>query len=347
MKIFNYEISKKEILHWFWKLFLVIFGTFVLAIGSGLFLVPFQIVSGGLTGIGILLSSFIPVDITAYILTWSLFVLGLIFLGFHFSLTTLVSTIIYPVILSILLRTSIAENFVRFVLSNYENVIWNANGYIENLIELNIDQGLVLIFGIIGGACVGIGCALTFLGGGSTGGLDILAFLINKFTGLRTSLVVFALDGSIVAIGLIVNLAQGNSFAFVSGLTGIISAFICSLVIEVLYTGKEKAYMVDIITDKTDEFLKFSIEKLDRTITIFEVVGGYSSEKKKMVRLTFNRREYILVKDAIAQIDPNAFATFSQTILVGGEGFTKLKKSDENIVKNLENFIKNKKNGRK
>ena len=113
--------------------------------------------------------------------------------------------------------------------------------------------------------------------------------------------------------------------------------------VEIVYVSKEKAYNVDIISDKYEEFIKFSIDYLDRSATVFDVVGGYSAENKKLVRITFNRREYVKVKDGIAQIDPDAFVTFTQTILVGGEGFTRLQKSNTNSINTLQKFIKNKK----
>ena len=96
------NLTKKDILHILFKLFLILLGTIILSFGSGIFLVPFSIVTGGVTGIGILFSSLLPVDITAYIVTWTLFFVGLIFLGLKFSLTTLLSTILYPIILSVI-----------------------------------------------------------------------------------------------------------------------------------------------------------------------------------------------------------------------------------------------------
>lgn len=347
MKFKDLKINKRQVLKSMWKIFLVVLGTLILAFGSGVFLVPFEIISGGITGIAILISDFIDVDITAYILTWGLFFIGLLVLGFKFSLTTLISTILYPLFLSLFLRTGFAQSIVRLLLSSQDiellDSMWN-NGAIIGIETLVISDGLLLIVGVIGGACVGLGCSLTFLGGGSTGGLDIISFILNKYTGLKTSISFFTIDATIVGVGLILDIVNQNGFKLVAGLIGIISAFICSLMIEIIYVSKEKAYNVDIISDKYDEFIKFSIEKLDRSATIFDVVGGYSEENKKMVRITFNRTEYIKVKDAIAQIDPKAFATFSQAILVGGEGFSRIQKSNTNSIKTLQKAIKNKKN---
>lgn len=338
----NVKVEKKTIWKTLYRLFLVIIGTIVLGFGSGVFLVPFEIVSGGVTGIGILLADFLPVDVTAYIFSWSLFFLGLIFLGRRFSLTTLISTIIYPVMLSILLRSGFAEYIVNLMVQSSTNITL-VDGVISDMSILTGREGLLLISGIIGGACVGIGCSLTFLGGGSTGGVDILSFLVNKFTGIKQSVLFFLTDGTIVTIGLIVHLVSQEGTKFVAGLIGIISAFICSLFVEIVYVSKEGAYMVDIVSDKYNEFVEFSSKVLDRSSTVYDVVGGYSQENKKVVRIVFNRREYIKMKDAIAKIDPDAFVTFTQTMLVGGEGFSKLRESKSNLIETMQKSVKNKK----
>ncbi len=335
------NLTKKDILHNLWKLFLVILGTLILSFGSGIFLVPFSIITGGVTGIGILFSSFLPVDITAYIVTWSLFFVGLIFLGLKFSLTTLLSTILYPLILSFILRSGFGENIIDLLISG---ATLDNNGLIILPDGKDINDGLLLICGIIGGGLSGLGCALTFVGGGSTGGVDILSFVINKFTGIKQSTLFFTIDALIISIGMIIDLIYHNSFGFLASLVGIISAAVCSFVVETIYTTRLGAYNVDIISDKYEDICEYSIKELDRTATIFNIVGGYTKENKVMIRITFNRREYSKVKDAIAHIDPNAFCTFYQTMLVGGLGFSRIAPSSENLIKTMQKAIKKKKN---
>ncbi len=340
-KLKEFKFDKHKFLKDLYRLFLVVLGTLILSFGSGVFLVPFQIVSGGITGIGILLSDFIAVDITAYIFTRGFFLLGLIFLGIRFSLTTLVSTIIYPVMLSVLLRTGFAE-YIANLLLDADGAVTLVDGVISDTSILSGQYGLLLVCGIIGGACVGLGCSLTFLGGGSTGGVDILSFIINKFTGIKTSLIFLCVDGTIILSGIIVNLVSGNGTQLGASLIGIVAAVISSLMIEIVYVSKEGAYMVDIISDKHEDFVQYSLNELDRGATIYEGVGAYSEEKKIIVRIVFNRRELIKVKDAIARIDPKAFVTFTKTMLVGGEGFSKIKDSHGNLIKTLQKSTKNK-----
>ena len=334
----NY-FQKDNLVKNLWNLFLLLAGTFVLSFGSALFLIPFGIVSGGMTGITILTAKFISPDVMSYILSWVFFVLGFIFLGVKFTISSLISTIFYPVFLSIALRSGIQEEFIPLLVGGNQTVIID-NGVIQNLNELSIDIGLLLIIGILGGALVGVGCSLTFHAGGSTGGLDILAFIVSKYTGIKESIPFFLFDGIVVFTGIVLDVVGGDHIRLISGFIGIITAFITSALVEIIYSGNTSAYMVDIISDKKDEILAFVLNELDRSATLFEVVGGYSGEKKMMIRVCFSRREYVKIKDGIAKIDPKAFCTFSQTLFVGGLGFERIKTSEAESLKLIKKINK-------
>ncbi len=332
---FKKENLKKNL----FNLFLLLAGTFILSFGSGLFLIPFGIVSGGMTGITILTSFFISPDVMSYILSWVFFIIGFIFLGVKFTISSIISTIFYPIFLSIALRSGLLELFIPILIGGDAKIIIE-NGVIQNLNSLSLDIGLLLIIGVLGGALVGIGCSLTFHAGGSTGGLDILTFIISKYTGLKESIPFFCLDGTVVLIGIIIDMVGGDHIKLISGFIGIITAFITSSLVEVIYSGNASAYMVDIISDKKDEILSFVLNELDRSATLFEVTGGYSNEKKIMIRVCFSRREYVKIKNGIAKIDPNAFCTFSQTLFIGGLGFEKINTSEAESIKLIKKINK-------
>ena len=156
------------------SLTLVLIGTFIVSAGNAFFLIPFSIISGGVSGITILTAEFIAPDIMSYILNWALFVLGLILLGFKFTISSLISTIFYPIFISIFLRTSILPEFLNVLLGEGSGFVLE-NGIITNLSQLlMVDGGFLLVIGLLGGMMVGVGCSITFHGGGSTGGIDIL-----------------------------------------------------------------------------------------------------------------------------------------------------------------------------
>ncbi|HKL72997.1 MAG TPA: YitT family protein [Candidatus Onthovivens sp.] len=341
LNILKEKLTFKHLKKYTIQLFLILLGVLFVSFGSGIFLVPFSIISGGITGLSILIEGVtsISVDILALIFTWSFFVLGVLFLGFKFSLQTLIATIFYPIFLSLILRTDMGITLVNLLMpSGFSATL--VEGIITLPADLVIDTGHLLLIGILGGAFVGIGCGITFIGGGSTGGVDVLAFILNKFLGFKTSISSFLIDGTIVLVGLIVSIANNQSSHFVAGLIGIITAFVCSLMIELIYVKNNGAIFIDIISSRKDEIIKFSTEVLDRSATIFKVEGGYSKENKHMIRIICSRNEYIKIKDGINNIDPGAFVIFGECSTVTGEGFSKSHSSKSNLFSDIKKAIK-------
>ncbi len=330
---------------------LVLLGTFVISFANAFFLMPFNIVGGGMSGIGIILAEFgwLTVDIWQYILYWGAFLLGGLLLGFKFTFNTLLSTIFYPIFLSILVRTSAGLSFVDLLCGTK-----NAAELIDGVLTVSnwtLDSGRLLVIALFGGCLVGIGSGLTFVGGGSSGGVDIIAFIINKYSNMAISACTFIIDAAIVLTGLVVDLLMPESFdqatvMFFAGLVGVVTAFGCSFGIDKVYTTSLSSYICDVISDKHEEIIDFAINDVGRTATTFKVVGGYTNKEKTMVRIIFSKREYIKVKDGIARIDPNAFATYTATHSVNGEGFSRNVSSKTNSIdeaKALISYFKNKK----
>lgn len=322
---------------------LLFLGTLIFTSGCAFFLIPFKIVSGGISGISVLTSAVISPDIMSYILSWGLFAVGLIVLGPKFTMSSFVSTLFYPIFLSIFIRTGAIDYFVNAAIGNSNAII--VDGVITNLAELNLDYGFYLIIGIIGGILVGIGCAITFWGGGSTGGLDILTFIISKYTGIKESVPFFVIDAVIIIAGMIMNFVIPSGTTLIYSFIGIITAIISSALIEVVYSGVG-AYSVDVISDKYEEIINFAINDVDRDATLFDVIGGYSKESKKMVRINFSRREYTKIKNGISQIDAKAFCTFSQVMFIGGEGFSSIEGNNPSSITLIKKYLKKKKNGK-
>ena len=170
----------------------------------------------------------------------------------------------------------------------------------------------------LGGVCVGAGCAITFLGGGSTGGVDIISFSICKiFKRLKSSVVIFIVDASIVLFGMFV---IGD---FVISLLGIFSAFIAALMVDKVFIGSSKSFIAQIISSKYDVINKEIIEKVDRGSTIIDVVGGYTGEDRKMIMVSFTMNQYAEILNVIHKNDKNAFVTIHQAHEITGEGWTR------------------------
>lgn len=308
--MFKKKYSKKEIMLMIKNILLVIIGTVILAFGTGVFLFPFNIITGGISGISIILNNLIPeftflglksYDIYVFVVTWGLFIIGLFSLGKSFALKTLISTIVYSPVFSF---------SIRLVESNVLNGFFN--------IAANYSELSVLLGAVFGGAFVGAGCAIAFLGGGSTGGTDVLAFLICKiFKKFRSSIVIFAVDVIIVIAGIFVIKDLTLS------LLGVASAFICAIVIDKLFLGESQAFIAQIVSDKYEEINKLIISKLDRTTTILEARGGYSGMKKKVVMVSFTMRQYATLINIVNIVDKTAFVSIHRAHEINGEGWTR------------------------
>lgn len=302
------KLSKYDILNYGKNIFMIMIGTAVLSFGTAIFLVPFDLVTGGVSGLGIVLEKIMPfdfsIDFYITVITWLLFALGIIFLGTNFAIKTLISTIFYPIFFTL---------FYNLV----ENKALNGLFVLQNSKYQDI---AVLLAALFGGAFVGAGCALTFKAGGSSGGVDILAFLLTKiFKKIKSSYIIFAIDAVIVILGIFI------IDDLVLSLLGISSALVCSMVIDRIFLAGDDAYLAQIITNNSDAICQGVIDELDRTSTIVDVIGAYSKKPKKMVVVSFSMREYSDLMAIINREDPSAFMTISRVHENHGEGWTSAK----------------------
>ena len=305
------KLTKKEIYSYLTKNLLVILGTVILAFGSAVFLIPFDLVMGGTSGIAIIIKSCFPqgldsatvdvyINIAVAVITWALFFIGLIFLGKDFAAKTLLSTIVYPLVFPLL--SMLVEPDVL-------------GGYFY--LQGNAHQELVLVFaGVMGGILLGAGCAIAFLGGGTTGGTDIIAFLICKFfPKLKISQVTFFVDFTIIALGIF---AVGD---LIISSIGVLSAYVSSLVIDKIFLGGKTAYVAHIVTTTPAQISEDVIKILDRTTTIMDCKGAYSGEHKNVVMVSFTMREYREILSIVSKYDKKAFITVDKAHEVSGEGW--------------------------
>ena len=304
--------DKEKMLQMLKNTVLVVLGTFVLAFGIGMFIFPFNLVTGGISGLGIILEEALSgvgflknvgADVYSSIVNWILFGVGFLILGKAFAIKTFVSTAVYPLALwltELLIYKSPLSDLLN--MQNYQT---------------EYHELVLIIATVFGGACIGAGCAFTFLGGGSTGGVDVIALALSKYIRkLKSSVAFFICDTLIVVIGAF---AVGN---LILSLLGVVSAFICAITIDKLFLGESSAFIAHIVSDKYEEINQAVIEKMQRTTTIIDAVGGYSKEGKKMVIVTFSMRQYAVFCALVASTDKSAFVTVHRAHEINGEGWT-------------------------
>lgn len=264
-------------------------GTFIFALAIGLFILPGKILSGGVAGITALLIDYIsiPEDILTILINLILFVLGSIFLGKEFFFNTLVFSASYPFFLLLVTR----------FLPSYE-----------------VDP---LLASVYGGTIGGIGIGLMFRNGGSSGGTDAIALIVEKYLHVPISRTIMATDAITVLAGLYI-------YGINAVLIGLISVFLMSFALERtmnIYGGVE-AKKFEIISEKYEEISRDIMEIVKRGTTVLDITGGFTGESKKMLVVVASDDQYSQVKSIIDRHDPKAFVIISQTKDVNGEGFT-------------------------
>lgn len=271
------------------KILMIEIGTFIFTLGIGMFILPGKILTGGVAGITALLTNYINIseDIMTIILNIILFVLGSVFLGKDFFVNTFVFSISYPFMIL----------FVSRVLPSYE---------VEPILA-----------SIYGGIIGGIGVGMMFRNGGSSGGTDAIALIVEKYFGIKVSRVMMVMDAITVVAGMFI-------YGLNSVLIGLISVFLMTFAIEQTMSiyGGIIAKKFEIISDKYEDISEDIHEIVERGTTVLDVTGGYTNDKKKMLVVVVSEEQYSSVKAIIDKHDSNAFVIISDTKDVNGEGFT-------------------------
>lgn len=193
----------------------VLLGTAVLAFATALFLIPFELVTGGVSGLGIAVArvSGLSAELLIAIFTAAFFLVGLAFFGKDFFFKTVLSSLVYPPLVSI------------FGLLRSERVLGGIF-ILERLVPLS---AALFLSAVLGGLLVGVGCALSFLGGGSTGGLDVAALIVaDRQKRLSVGSSMLLCDAAVVILG-----AFAIADLCLTAL-GIISAALCSLSVSLI-----------------------------------------------------------------------------------------------------------------
>jgi uncharacterized membrane-anchored protein YitT (DUF2179 family) len=263
----------------------ILLGSAMIAIAFNVFLLPNNIASGGVSGISTILKSTLGWE-PAFV-QWAfnipLFIAGVVFLGKQFGIKTLVGTIFLP--------------FVVFLTNGIEP--WT------------MDPLLGSLFGGIG---VGLGLGLVFRGNASTGGTDLAAQIINKYTGLTLGTCVLLIDGLIVLSAAIV-------FDIERGLYALIGLYVTTKTIDLVQIGLGRSKMTMIISDRQAEIQEGILNKIDRGVTKLSAYGGYTDSERPVVMCVVDQTEFTKLKQLVKTIDPTAFIIVMDASEVLGEGF--------------------------
>ncbi len=265
------------------------FGCIMLAFAIASILKPNGLVTGGFTGLSIIVGHLLNINYTYVYYGFSLAVMlaAFIFLGKKNTLKILLISVIFPLVL-------IAVDEMCFPL-------------IENDLFLGS-----IYFGVIGG----IGAGLVFKRGFSTGGTDTVAQILHKkiFPFISLSQIIFAVDICVLSLAALV-------FDRNIALYGIISNYVFAKSIDlVLFGFGSKKLKLEIISDYSNQIADYIINSIGRGLTILDVTGGYSKDTKSKILTICSPRETMLIKRFIADIDEKAFVYVLPVVSVWGEG---------------------------
>lgn len=266
----------------------VTLGAFLTALSVNWVFVPNQIVTGGLTGIGILLeyAFHIPISITTLVLNIPLFATGWKMLGGQaFGYKTLYGFVVLAAFIQL-------TTFLR-------------------TIPLTNEPLLACLYG---GALLGSGLGIVFRGRATTGGTDLLARLVQKLTGVSPGILLLVIDGVIIASAAIMFNTERILYA-------LISLFVTGRTIDFIQEGLARSKVAYIISSNHDQIRDGILHVLDRGVTQLEAIGGYTGEDRKILLCVVSQSEVSNLKELVRSIDSNAFVIVSDAHEVLGQGF--------------------------
>lgn len=267
----------------------VILGNVFYAFVIRLFLLPGNLMTGGTTGIGLVVKHFTGTSISGFVLVFNIVMLivGWALLGKKFALTTVISSFTYPIALE-------------------------AANHIFGDLVITTDPMLNTIFAGLG---IGIGLGIVIRTGASTGGMDIPPLVLNKYFRIPVSVSLNVFDMLILVLQIVYNPPERVLY-------GVLLVMIYTTVLDkVLMMGNTKTE-VKVISSQVEEIRQVILAQVDRGVTMLYGEGGYRQEQTQIVLSIVSNRELPRVEKLIRHIDPEAFMIVSRVTEVRGRGFS-------------------------
>lgn len=285
---------------------LITVGLFLYAFGWTVFLLPYQIVTGGVTGIAAIVfyATKIPIVYTYFAINVCLLVVALKILGFKFMVKT-----VYAILM------------LSFMLWTAQKLMTEPNGTMYQV----LGPGQDFMSLIIGCTFTGSALAIVFLNNGSTGGTDIVAAVVNKYHNISLGRVLVYVD--LLIIGSTYPIFQDwRKIVF-----GLCTMVIENFVLDYVMNARRESVQFMIFTKKYQEIANAIGTEMGHGVTILDGHGWYTGQQMKVLCILAKKRESTEIFRLIKMIDPNAFVSQSSVIGVYGEGFDEMKVKIKNI----------------
>ena len=271
---------------------IITFGLLVFTMGWTLFLIPAEITGGGISGVSVVIyyATKIPVSVSFLAINVVLVLVAIKILGANFGIKTIYSIVVLTVFFAV-----------------FQNI----------LKEPIVDD--TFLSAVLGGMAGGIGLGTVFSRGGSTGGTDIFAMIVNKYRNISPGRVILYCDVLIIA---------SSYFVFQSPeklVYGYVSMWVVAYSLDSFLSGANRSAQMFIFSKKYEKIADFINNEAIRGVTVLDGTGWYTKENTKVVMSVVRKRETSSIFRKIKEIDPEAFISMGSVMGVYGHGFEKLK----------------------
>lgn len=288
------------------KIFLMILvGAILLALGFSVFQLPFNLAAGGISGIAIIVNHFTgwPAGLVYFIINIPLLILGFKHLGrWHFLVKTLICVSIFSTAIE--------------VFSVYLPQILHQFPITEDM----------LLSSIYGGIITGIGTGIIYRAGSTAAGTSVISRIVQRKTGIPLSQVYLFVDGAIILVCVF-------TFGWEIALHALLLLFIGGLASDFALEGPSTVRTASIITDHPQELVTALMQDLHRGVSIWDITGGYTGQKRSLVFCTVNRAQVGELKQVVAEIAPEAFMVIGEAHQALGSGFIRMRRGKRNKIK--------------
>ena len=269
---------------------MISFGIILMVTAFYIFLIPSDLVAGGVTGFGLIINKLFGIQISLLVLIMNVFLLGLglVVLGKTIFLRSIFGSLLFPAVLFI---------------------------YEELIPTMNLENDF-FISSVFGGALLGFGFGFVIKYGGTSGGTDIPIKILNKKLKLPLSLSLYIIDGFIVLLGVIVFYEE---YGLYLGLYAVLTIYISGHTADIVILGSVSKTAVQIITVHPEEIKQAIYDTVYRGVTELTIKGGYSKEEKTMLITVITKREYYAIRNIIAKLDPSAFVYVTHATEIQGD----------------------------
>ena len=315
---------------WWRSMFASVLGCLIMAVGYSYFVSPYNIVPGGVYGMGIVLHNVFPsiqVGTFGYMIDVPLLASAIIVFGRQFGGRTLFAACLTPGLINLL-------SWIAF--PNQEALeALDPKQLFGGVIDLSND---LMLASLLGAVLIGLGVGLVLRNQATTGGTDIIAMYLQKFAKMKFSTGILLADSCVVLSGLLVigfGVGSGADREAVEGgswllsFYSLITIYVSSRVLAYVIDGASYDKLLFIISENHHAELRdFIIEDMDRSGTYIKGKGMYTDQDREMIFVVVSRKEVHLVQNKVREIDPKAFMVVTDAYETFGEGFKQFPDKD-------------------